>query len=75
MEGLGNYENETIDNLKRQVKNKLKESASKYDDLKSLDKIAKAQASVTEVQNIMTNNITKMMENRSGLDVIWKNNN
>lgn len=69
LEQLGNYENESIDTLKKQMRNKLKELIVKYEDLKALDKLAKAQANVKEVETIMSSNIGKMFENQAGLTV------
>ena len=69
MEKLGNYEDQTIEILKRQGKPKLKELADKYQDAEKVDKLLAAQSNVNEVAGIMTNNLTKMLDNQKDLHV------
>lgn len=69
MEKLGNYEDQSIDILKKQGKPKIKELAEKYDDVEKVDKLIATQQGVNEVANIMTTNLQKMLKNQEDLGV------
>lgn len=75
MEKLGNYEDQSIDILKKQGKPKIKELAEKYDDVEKVDKLLATQEGVNQVANIMTTNLQKMLKNQEDLGVllIYKN--
>lgn len=69
MEKLGNYEDQSIEILRKQGKQKIKELAEKYNDVDKMDKLLAAQQGVNEVAGIMTNNIQKMLNNQENLGV------
>ena len=70
MEKLGNYEDSSIDILKKQGKPKLKELADKFNDVEKVDKLLAAQDSVNQVAGVMNNNLQKMLDNQQQLGVI-----
>ena len=70
MEKLGNYEDSSIEILKKQGKPKLKELADKYNDVDKVDKLLAAQESVNQVAGVMNNNLQKMLDNQKDLGVI-----
>ena len=55
--------------LKSQLKPILKDSVKKYEDLKAIDKIAQANATVEEVRVQMETNLKKVMDNQPNIEV------
>lgn len=70
-EELGEYDIETIENLKRKIRGKLKEFVNIYNYLESFDKIAKAQVAVNEVKIIITDNLMKTMDKKKDVQVFF----
>ena len=69
LDKLGNYEDQSIDILKKQGKPKLKELAEKYNDVEKIDKLLAVQENVTQVAGVMNNNLQKMLNNQQDLGV------
>ena len=70
MDKLPDFASAKTDDIQRHVKRSVPMLLKKYDDLKSLDRIMSAQSNVDAIQNVMEDNLRKVIKNTQDLDVI-----
>ena len=71
MDKMSDFASAKADDIQRHIKRSVPMLLKKYDDIKSLDRIVSAQSNVDAIQNVMEENLKKVIKNTQDLDVIW----